>query len=255
MASGSGNLNETANLPFGATVTYRATCTIPASATVGGLLNDTATVAAGTGVTETASADNSAIDTFTVALSPDLTATITDGATTVNPGDNVTYTATVKNNGPTIAPQHRRRRYLRRGDRCTWICSGASGGTCSTSGSGNINDTVNLVVGASVTYVAQCKVSAAANGTLSNLITADTARHDVAAFLQPTANVAIDADVVSVSSDVAVTITDNRDSVQVGDVVDYVIDVTNPAGPSSPAMARSHRRVAGGATGSWTPYR
>jgi uncharacterized repeat protein (TIGR01451 family) len=34
-----------------------------------------------------------------------------------------------------------------------------------------------------------------------------------------------------------VTITDNRDTVQVGDVVDYVIDVTNPVGPSSPAIA------------------
>jgi uncharacterized repeat protein (TIGR01451 family) len=236
-ASGSGNLNETANLPFGGTVTYKATCTIPASATVGGLLNNTATVAAGTGVTETASADNSAIDTFTVALTPDLTTTITDGVPTVKPGDNLTYTATVKNNGPTIALGSSVVDAFPSGlTGCTWTCSGASGGTCSASGSGNINDTVNLVVGASVTYVAQCKVSATAKDTLSNLITATPPPGMTLPLISTPHNMAIDADVVSVSSDVALTITDNRDSVQVGDVVDYVIDVTNPAGPSSPAM-------------------
>ena len=37
---------------------------------------------------------------------------------------------------------------------CTWTCVGAGGGTCTASGSGNINDTVNLPVGASVTYTA-----------------------------------------------------------------------------------------------------
>jgi uncharacterized repeat protein (TIGR01451 family) len=236
-ASGSGNLNETANLPFGGTVTYKATCTIPASATVGGLLNNTATVAAGTGVTETATADNSAIDTFTVALTPDLTTTITDGVTTVKTGDNLTYTAVVKNNGPTIALGTTVLDAFPSGlTACTWTCSGASGGTCSASGAGNINDTVNLVVGASVTYVAQCKVSATAKDTLSNLITATPPPGMTLPLISTPHNSAIDADVVSVSSDVALTITDNRDSVQVGDVVDYVIDVTNPAGPSSPAM-------------------
>ena len=121
--------------------------------------------------------------------------------TTVNPGDNLTYTATVKNNGPTIALGSSVVDAFPSGlTACTWTCSGTGGGTCSASGSGNINDTVNLVVGASVTYVAQCKVSAAANGTLSNLITATPPPGmTLPAHATTPHNMAIDADVVSVS--------------------------------------------------------
>ena len=48
---------------------------------------------------------------------------------------------------------------------CTWTCVGAGGGTCTASGSGNINDTVNLPAGGSVTYTANCTLSASATGT------------------------------------------------------------------------------------------
>ncbi len=237
-ATGSGNLNETVNLPFGGSVTYQSTCTVPASTTVGGLLNNTATVAAGTGVSETASTDNSAIDTFTVALQPDLTAAITDGVTTVKVGDTVTYTGSVTNAGPTIALHSSVVDQFPSGlTACTWTCSGTGGGTCSASGSGNINDTVDLVVGAKVTYIAQCKVTASATGTLANTITGTPPAGMTLPPIGTPHNSATDADVVNVSSDIAVTMTDNRDSVQVGDVVDYVIDVTNPSGPSSPAIA------------------
>ena len=41
---------------------------------------------------------------------------------------------------------------------CTWTCVGAGGGTCTASGSGNINDTVNLPAGGSVTYTATCAI-------------------------------------------------------------------------------------------------
>ena len=54
---------------------------------------------------------------------------------------------------------------------CTWTCVGAGGGTCTASGSGNINDTVNLPAGGSVTYTASCTISAAATGTLINTAT------------------------------------------------------------------------------------
>jgi hypothetical protein len=54
---------------------------------------------------------------------------------------------------------------------CTWTCVGAGGGTCTASGSGNINDSVNLPNGGSVTYTASCAISGAATGTLSNTAT------------------------------------------------------------------------------------
>ena len=54
---------------------------------------------------------------------------------------------------------------------CTWTCVGAGGGTCTASGSGNINDTVNLPAGGSVTYTASCTIAASATGTLTNTAT------------------------------------------------------------------------------------
>jgi hypothetical protein len=54
---------------------------------------------------------------------------------------------------------------------CIWSCAGAGGGTCTPSGSGNINDPVNLPSGGSVTYTAVCTVSPLAAGTISNTAT------------------------------------------------------------------------------------
>src|SRR6185369_14575047 len=116
-----------------------------------------------------------AVDDVTVtacrALSADLSITKTDGVTTATPGGSVTYTITASNAGadpvtgatvvdtfPAILT-------------CTWTCVGAGGGTCTASGSGNINDTVNLPAGASVTYTASCTISAAATGSLTNTAT------------------------------------------------------------------------------------
>jgi hypothetical protein len=48
---------------------------------------------------------------------------------------------------------------------------GAGGGTCTASGSGNINDTVNLPSGGSVAYTVSALINAAATGTMSNTAT------------------------------------------------------------------------------------
>ena len=49
---------------------------------------------------------------------------------------------------------------------CTWTCTGS--GTCPVSGTGNIDALVNLPVGASVTFTAECDIDAGATGTISN---------------------------------------------------------------------------------------
>jgi hypothetical protein len=54
----------------------------------------------------------------------------------------------------------------------TWTCVGAGGGTCTASGSGNINDTVSLPAGGSVTYTLSGTVAlTTASGPLSNTAT------------------------------------------------------------------------------------
>jgi hypothetical protein len=73
-ASGSGNINDTANLPTGGSVTYTASCAISASAT--GTLSNTATVAAPGGVTDPTPGNNSATDTDTLASTGDYSTTI-----------------------------------------------------------------------------------------------------------------------------------------------------------------------------------
>jgi len=101
----------------------------------------------------------------------DLAITKTDGVTTATPGGSVTYTIKASNAGPSNATGATVADTFPASLTCTWTCVGAGGGTCTASGSGNVNDTVNLPSGGSVTYTASCTISAAATGTLSNTAT------------------------------------------------------------------------------------
>ena len=83
-ASGSGNINDSANLPSGGSVTYTASCTISGAAT--GTLSNTATVTAPAGVTDPTPGNNSATDSDTLGASADLAVTKTDGVTTATAG-------------------------------------------------------------------------------------------------------------------------------------------------------------------------
>lgn len=67
-AAGSGNLNDTANLPAGGSVTYTLKATVSPAAT--GTLSNTATVTAASGITDPTPGNNSATDTNTVVAVP-----------------------------------------------------------------------------------------------------------------------------------------------------------------------------------------
>ena len=105
---------------------------------------------------------------FTDLPSADLAITNTDGVTTAIPGGSVTYTIVASNLGPSGAPGASVTDTFPTSLTCSWHCAGAGSGTCTASGSGNISDTVNLPVGASVTYTAVCAIAGSATGTLSN---------------------------------------------------------------------------------------
>jgi uncharacterized repeat protein (TIGR01451 family) len=229
-ASGSGNINNTVNLPSGGSVTYTASCAVSAAAT--GTLSNTATVTAPAGVTDPTPGNNSATDTDTVGAQADLAITKTDGVTTATPGGSVTYTITASNAGPSNATGATVADTFPASLTCAWTCVGAGGGTCAASGSGNINGTVNLPAGGSVTYTASCTVSAAATGTLANTatVTAPAGVTDPA----PGNNSATDTDTVAASADLSVTKTDAFDPAVGGINFNYTITVTN-AGPSPAA--------------------
>ena len=151
-------------------------------------------------------ANNSATDTDTLTPQADLAITKTDGVTTATPGGSVTYTITASNAGPSNATGATVADTFPASLTCTWTCAGAGGGTCTASGSGNINDTVNLPSGGSVTYTASCTISAAATGTLSNTATVTAP----AGVTDPTPgnNSATDSDTLAASADLAITKTD-----------------------------------------------
>ena len=166
-ATGSGNISATVNLPVGGTVTFTAPATISAALT--GIISNTATITAPGGTTDPNLANNAGTDTDTLTPQADLAITLTDGVTTAIPTGSVTYTITASNSGPSDAIGATVTDSFPAVLTATWTCVGAGGGTCgAASGSGNIADTVNLPVGASVTYTAIAQVSVAATGTLTN---------------------------------------------------------------------------------------
>ncbi len=226
-ASGSGNLNDTVNLPSGGSVTYTASCTISAAAT--GSLTNTATVTAPGGVTDPNPGNNSATDIDGLGATADLSITKTDGVTSATPGGSTTYTITASNSGPSNAPGATVADIFPAPLTCTWTCVGAGGGTCTASGSGNLNDTVNLPAGGSVTYTASCTISAAASGPLSN--TATVAAPGSVTDPNPGNNSATDTDTLAPQADLSVTKTDGVTTVTAGGSVTYTITVFN-AGPS-----------------------
>jgi uncharacterized repeat protein (TIGR01451 family) len=168
-AAGSGDISDVVNLPVVAAVTYTLTGTISASAT--GSLSNTATIAAPASVAEIDSSNNSATDTDALTPQADLAITKTDGQGSALPGSPITYAIVAVNAGPSAVGG------ARVGDviptalaGVAWTCMGTGGGTCTASGSGNINDTVNLPVGASVTYTLSGTISPTA-GSVSNTAT------------------------------------------------------------------------------------
>ena len=115
------------------------------------------------------------LDDISIVAAPpsaDLAITKTDGVASVNAGGSTTYTITASNAGPdaatgaTVADT-----FPAACTSVSWTCAGAGGGTCTANGSGNINDSVNLPSGGSVTYTATCAVSSGASGSLINTAT------------------------------------------------------------------------------------
>ena len=246
-ASGSGNINDTVNLPSGGSVTYTASCTISAAAT--GTVANTATVAAPGGVTDLTPGNNSATDTDTLTPQADLAITKTDGVTTATPGGSVTYTITASNAGPSNASGSTVSDTFPASLTCTWTCVGAGGGACTASGAGNINDTANLPSGGSVTYTASCAISAAATGTIVNTATV-TAPGGVT-DPTPGNNSATDTDTLAAQADLTITKTDGVTTATPGGSTTYTITASN-AGPSNASGSTVSDTFPASLTCTWT---
>src|SRR5439155_1174698 len=137
----------------------------------------------------------------------DLQITKTDGQTTAVPGAPVTYTITVTNAGPsnvtgaTVADVFPAT--ITGVSYSSVVSGGATGNTAS--GAGNINDTVNMPTGSTITYTATGTISSAATGSLSNTatVTAPGGVTDAGGN-----NSATDTDTLTPTADLQITKTD-----------------------------------------------
>jgi uncharacterized repeat protein (TIGR01451 family) len=170
-SNGSGNITQTVSLPVGGSLTFSAICAI--SATASGTLSNTATIVAGAGVTDPGAGNDSATDTDTIVVpNADLSIAKTAVGSAFVAGDVVQYQIVAANAGPGAANGATVTDNFPAG--CvsvSWTCTGAGGGTCPASGTGNIAASVNLPAGGSVTFVAQCRTSTGSAGSLVNTAT------------------------------------------------------------------------------------
>ena len=183
------------------------------------------------------------------AASADLSITNSDNVATAAPGGVVVYKIKASNLGSSAVSGANVSDTFT-GLTCSWICSGTGGGTCDASGSGNINRSVNLPAGADVTFTATCSIPTASTGTLSNTATVATPAGTTDPNLGN--NSATDVDTLALQADVVVTMTDGVDSAQMNDVIDYVINITNPNGPSNVSVNIADTLPAQLSGGSWT---
>ncbi len=229
-ASGSGNLSQLVTLPSGGTATYTVTGTVASTAT--GTLSNTATITAPGGFTDPTPGNNSATDSDTLTPQADLSITKTDGVTTKVPGTSNTYTIVVTNSGPSFVTG------ATVADLFPGIFNGASwmavfagsGSSGTTSGNGNLNETINLASGGTATYTVTGTVASSATGTLSNTatVTAPGGTTDT----NTGNNSATDTDTLTPQADLSITKTDGVTTAVPGGSVTYTITASN-SGPSN----------------------
>jgi uncharacterized repeat protein (TIGR01451 family) len=261
------NVTVSDPLPAGVTLTGNASCVAVGAASCGTVTGFTsqsafgttgATIAAGAGnslvftapvafaaslatnpLDNTATANDlasgasgSATDSDTRSAQADLAITKNDGVVSVVPGTTTTYAIVVTNNGPSDVIGATVGDVLPAAivsDTFTAVGTGGASGF-TASGGGNINDTVNMPAGSTITYTVLANISPAATGTLSNTatVTAPAGVTDT----NPGNNSATDTDTLTPQADLAVTKTDGVASVNAGGTTIYTIVVGN-AGPSN----------------------
>ncbi len=102
----------------------------------------------------------------------DLSISKDDGLTTASPGDAVTYTITINNNGPkdvvdAIVLDEMPADLVG----ASWTCQATGGASCLGSGSGDINESVDLPAGSELTFIVTAAFSLEADGLVNNTAT------------------------------------------------------------------------------------
>jgi uncharacterized repeat protein (TIGR01451 family) len=225
----SGAISDTiASLPVGGTVTYSVTAAVSPGATA--QLTNSVTVSA---ANDTNPNNNSATDVDTLTPHVDLAVTKTDNTASYVPGASTTYTIVVTNNGPSAVSGATIVDTLpAQATGGSWVFVSATGGATSgtASGTGALNTTGNLPVGATLTYHETITISGSASGNLTNTVTVQPPAG--VTDTNPNNNTASDTDSPTPQVDLGVRKTANVTMALPGTAVTYTITVTN-YGPST----------------------
>ncbi len=215
-----------------------ATVTIVVTPTTAGTLNNTASVSSTTG--DPNMGNNSSSTSTTVNPSANLSITKTDAPDPVFVGQNLVYTVTVTNNGPSSASSVSVVDTLP--GSVTFVSATSSQGSCSPS-SGTVTCTIGTMANAAVVTIT-ITVTPTATGTISNSASVSSTTNDPV----PGNNTAGPVNtMVNGSADLSITKTDSPDPVLVGQNLTYTITVTNN-GPTSAAAVTVTDTLPGGVT-------
>ena len=170
-ASGAANINDTVMMPSDSKITYKAKGKINPSAT--GTISNTASVTPPAGLNDPNPRNNTATDTDSITIKADLKVTVTDGKTAAVPGTKDTYTIVVTNVGPSnIAGAVIQDHFPSTFTGVTFTATQSGGATGFTSsGSGDVSQTVAMPSGSHITYKATGTISASATSSISNTAT------------------------------------------------------------------------------------
>lgn len=172
-ASGTGNINDSANITETGTLTYTVKGTVPASAR-GRMMNVvTVTPAAGTTI-PVCDPDCAAAVSVPPAPVVGLAVAKKVAPDPYMPGGRLAYTVTVSNSGPSDAFGARIDDPLPAplsGGKFTWTCKATAGSSCAASGSGAIHDVVTIAVGGHLTYTVTGMVPPGTRGTITDTAT------------------------------------------------------------------------------------
>lgn len=206
---------------------------VPASTLAGASLGTTASVSATS--TDPVSGNNSAGVATTVSVAADLTSTLTDTPDPVNAGTNLSYLATLINNGPSDAQDASLT--LPTPATTTFVSAAASaGGLCTTPAVGASGNIVCTWAGATAPGVGNARsmtvvVGVPANTANGSIFVATATTGSTSTDPSALNNTATVTTGILTSADLSLTLTDAPDPVYAGAALTYVATLSN-AGPA-----------------------
>lgn len=209
-------------LASGASATVTINTTVSSSAT-GTITNTASAIATQTDIN---ASNNTATQNTTLNSQVDLAVTKTDGLTNVISGNNLTYTITVTNNGPSVATGVTLTDTLPA--TLTPVSNTISQGTASFGGQTYTANIGTLNPGQSVTATIVATVIGTASGVISNTATASSTQTDS----NNANNSATDTTTAQRQTDLRIAKSDSPDPVIAGNQLTYTIIVNND-GPST----------------------